>query len=239
MSSVVQAFSNPRLTELTRRVRAELDMLSFATKPWVIPKFHDGRKMLDVAIIGAGQSGLVLAHALKRRGVTNLLLLDRNPAGFEGVWETYARNHEIRSPKTITGSDLGVPSLSIQSFFEAKHGPEAWAAIKRVPRTDWMDYLRWYRSIADVPVENGVEVVDIDYDADGVTVMARDGSSYRTRILVLATGMDGGGAWVVPLSPGTLPGLTVVKRKRPSASTGTRPKPSKFGSSALSCSSSG
>jgi len=198
MSSVVQAFSNPRLTELTRRVRAELDMLSFATKPWVIPKFHDGRKMLDVAIIGAGQSGLVLAHALKRRGVTNLLLLDRNPAGFEGVWETYARNHEIRSPKTITGSDLGVPSLSIQSFFEAKHGPEAWAAIKRVPRTDWMDYLRWYRSIADVPVENGVEVVDIDYDADGVTVMARDGSSYRTRILVLATGMDGGGAWVVP-----------------------------------------
>ena len=198
MSPVVQAFANQRLAELTRRVRAELDMLSFATKQWVIPKHHNGRRMLDVVIIGAGQSGLVLGHALKRRGVTNLLLLDRNPAGYEGVWETYARNYEIRSPKDITGADLGIPSLSIQSFFEAKHGPDAWDGIKRVPRTDWMDYLRWYRSIADLPVENGVEVVDIDYDRNGVTLTTKDGSSLRARLVVLATGMDGGGAWSVP-----------------------------------------
>ena len=154
--------------------------------------------MLDVVIIGAGQSGLVLGHALKRRGVTNILLLDRNPAGYEGVWETYARNYEIRSPKDITGSDLGIPSLSIQSFYEAKHGPDAWAAIKRVPRVDWMDYLRWYKTIADVPIENGVEVTDIDYDKNGVTLTTEDGSSLRARYAVLATGMDGGGAWSVP-----------------------------------------
>ena len=198
MSPVVQAFANQRIAELTRRARADLDMLSFATKPWVIPKSHNGRKMLDVVIIGAGQSGLVLGHALKRRGVTNILLLDRNPAGYEGVWETYARNYEIRSPKDITGSDLGIPSLSIQSFYEAKHGPDAWAAIKRVPRVDWMDYLRWYKTIADVPIENGVEVTDIDYDKNGVTLTTEDGSSLRARYAVLATGMDGGGAWSVP-----------------------------------------
>ncbi|MDR3475480.1 MAG: NAD(P)/FAD-dependent oxidoreductase [Devosia sp.] len=200
MPPVVQAFANQRIAELTRRARADLDMLSFATKQWVIPKQHNGRKMLDVVIIGAGQSGLVVGHALKRRGVTNVLLLDRNPAGYEGVWETYARNYEIRSPKDITGADLGIPSLSIQSFFEAKHGPDAWAGIKRVPRTDWMDYLRWYRSIADLPIENGVEVIDIAYDASGVTLTTKDGSAIRSRFVVLATGMDGGGAWAVPPS---------------------------------------
>ena len=198
MSSVIDAFATQRLAELALKARADLEMLSFATKPWVIPKYQDGRKVYDVVIIGAGQCGLVAGHALKRRGVTNMLLLDRNPKGYEGVWETYARNYEIRSPKDITGSDLGIPSLSIQSFYEAKHGPAAWAKIKRVPRTDWMDYLRWYRSVADVPVENGVAVTDIDYDAEGVTLTTGDGSTIRSRLVVLATGMDGGGAWQVP-----------------------------------------
>ena len=198
MSTVIDAFATQRLAELALRARAELDMLSFATKQWVIPKFEAGRKIYDVVVIGAGQSGLVVGHALKRHGVTNILLLDRNPKGYEGVWETYARNYEIRSPKDITGSDLGIPSLSIQSFFEAKHGPEAWAKIKRVPRTDWMDYLRWYRAIADLPIENGVAVTDIDYDKDGVTLTTADGSSIRSRLVVLATGMDGGGVWQVP-----------------------------------------
>jgi len=198
MPEPIPAFASHRIAELTARVRSELAMLSFATKPWVIPKHHNGRKMLDVVIVGAGQSGLVVGHALKRRGVVNLLLLDRNPRGYEGVWETYARNYEIRSPKDITGADLGVPSLSIQSFFEAKHGADAWARIKRVPRTDWMDYLRWYRSIADLAVENDVEVSDIDYDKDGVTLTTADGATIRSRLCVLATGMDGGGAWTVP-----------------------------------------
>ena len=198
MTQPVNAFAAQRLAELTARARAELEMLSFATKPWVIPRHHNGRKMIDVTIIGAGQSGLVLGHALKRRGVTNLLLLDRNPRGYEGVWDTYARNYEIRSPKEITGADLGLPSMSIQSFFTARHGPEAWAAIKRVPRTDWMDFLRWYRSIADLPIENEVEVVDIAFDAEGVTLGTKDGGAIRSRLVVLATGMDGGGAWTVP-----------------------------------------
>ena len=198
MSQPVQFSASQRLAELTARARADLEMLSFATKQWVIPRHRDGRKLIDVVIVGAGQSGLVLAHALKRRGVTNILLVDRNPKGFEGVWETYARNYEIRSPKEITGSDLGIPSLSIQSYFEARHGADAWARIKRVPRTDWMDYLRWYGAIADVPVENDAAIVDIDYDADGVTLTTSSGSTIGARLAVLATGMDGGGAWTVP-----------------------------------------
>jgi hypothetical protein len=40
-----------------------------------------------------------------------VLLLDRNPAGHEGPWETFARMAVLRTPKTLVGSELGVPSL--------------------------------------------------------------------------------------------------------------------------------
>nr|WP_253949342.1 NAD(P)-binding domain-containing protein [Mangrovicoccus sp. HB161399] len=183
---------------MTRRAREDLAMLSFATKPWVIPAEHAGRRIPDVAIVGAGQSGLVLGHELKRRGVDNILLLDRAPEGREGVWDSFARNYEIRSPKEVMGADLNIPSLTIQSFFTACHGRAAWDALKRVPRTDWMAYLRWYRSIADLPVRNGAEVADIDFDAAGVSLSLAGGGTIRARHAVLATGMDGGGAWAVP-----------------------------------------
>jgi cation diffusion facilitator CzcD-associated flavoprotein CzcO len=114
------------------------------------------------------------------------------------VWETFARNYEIRSPKEVMGADLGLPSLTIQSFYEAKHGADAWTAIKRIPRLDWMDYLRWYRRTADLPIENDVRVTDIDFDRDGVTLTTDTGRTIRTRLAVLATGMDGGGAWSTP-----------------------------------------
>ncbi len=186
------------LDALTRRARDDLAMLSFATKPWVIPQERDGQRIPDVAIIGAGQSGLVLGHELKRRGVDNILLLDRAPEGREGVWDSFARNYEIRSPKEVMGADLNIPSLTIQSFFTACHGRAAWDALERVPRADWMAYLRWYRSIADLPVRNGAEVADIAFDAARVTLSLADGSSIRARHVVLATGMDGGGTWSVP-----------------------------------------
>lgn len=187
-----------RLAQLAAQARSDLAMLDYATRPWVLPRQWNGQTIPDVVIIGAGQSGLVLGHTLKRRGVGNILLLDRNPEGYEGVWETYARNYEIRSPKTITGADLGIPSLSIQSWFVARHGQEAWDAIDRVPRVDWMNYLRWYRDIADLPIRNGVNVVDVDYDADGVTLSLDTGETVRTRYVVFATGMEGGGDWIVP-----------------------------------------
>ncbi|AEQ50900.1 NAD(P)-binding domain-containing protein [Pelagibacterium halotolerans] len=196
--TTISKTSAQRLTALADRARAELNMLSFATKPWVMPKIEDGAKMLDVVIIGAGQSGLVVGHALKRHGVTNFVVLDRNRQGYEGVWETYARNHEIRSPKEIMGADLGLPSMTIESFYRAKHGDAAWDEIKRIPRTDWMDFLRWYRAIADLPIRNEVTVADIDYDANGVTITTKDGETLRTRLVILATGMDGGGGWQTP-----------------------------------------
>lgn len=43
-----------------------------------------GAPVLDVLIIGAGQGGLAVAHALWRDKVRTILLLDRAPYGSEG-----------------------------------------------------------------------------------------------------------------------------------------------------------
>lgn len=187
-----------RLEALKSRVRDEMRMLSFATKPWVMPVTDGGITIPDVIIIGAGQSGLSAALELIRRGVNNIVILDANPEGYEGVWETYARNYEIRSPKEITGMDGGLPSLTIEAFVVARHGQEAWDRIKRIPRTVWMAYLRWFRSCLDVDIRNETRVTDIDFDRNGVTLTLDDGSRMRGRQAVLATGMDGGGHWRTP-----------------------------------------
>ncbi|MCD2472797.1 NAD(P)/FAD-dependent oxidoreductase [Jiella sp. MQZ9-1] len=154
--------------------------------------------MPDVVILGAGQSGLAAGWGLKRHGVTNVVLLDASPAGCEGVWETYARNYEIRSPKETTGIEGGIPSLSIEAYTVARLGQPAWDAMGGVPRTIWMDYLRWFRSFAGLEIRNDTRVERIDYDADGVSLSLAGGGTMRARLLVLATGMEGGGAWVTP-----------------------------------------
>jgi cation diffusion facilitator CzcD-associated flavoprotein CzcO len=187
-----------RLSALTAQVHREMEILEFATKPWVMPVEEDGQPLHNIVIIGAGQSGLSAGLELKRRGVSGVVMLDASPKGYEGVWETYARNHEIRSPKEITGMEGGIPSLTIESFTIAAYGQEMWEANKRVPRVVWMDYLRWFRACADLDIRNDTRVTDIDFDASGVTLTLADGQVMRARQVVLATGMDGGGQWQTP-----------------------------------------
>jgi cation diffusion facilitator CzcD-associated flavoprotein CzcO len=201
--------SAARLALLEARVAAEWRMLSYATKPWVRPRQRGATRLHDVVIIGGGQSGLVLSTALRRHGVPDVVVLDRAAADAEGVWENFARMRELRSPKDITGAECGLPSLCIQSWYEAKHGRAAWDAIERVPREDWAAFLRWYRRAVDAPVRNGVTVRDIVPEADAVTLhldVEGRAESLLARSVVLATGMEGGGAWRVPETiAGSLP----------------------------------
>ena len=55
-----------------------------------------------------------------RSQVTNILVLDKAEEGREGPWLTYARMPTLRSPKDFTGPDLDIPSLTYQSWHEAK-----------------------------------------------------------------------------------------------------------------------
>src|ERR1700733_2741954 len=112
---------------LTAQVRRDLDRIAHPRLPWMQPRIApDGRPALDVLIVGAGQSGLAIAFALMRAQVGNVLVIDKAAPGREGPWLTYARMRTLRSPKDYTGPDLDLPSLTYQSWHEARFGADSW-----------------------------------------------------------------------------------------------------------------
>src|SRR6266568_4407798 len=150
------------LSALTAQVRRDLDRIAHPRLPWLEPRIApDGRPALDVLIVGAGQSGTAIAFALMRAQVTNILALDKAPQGREGPWRSYARMHTLRSPKDYTGPDLDVPSLTYQSWHEARFGAESWQRLQLIPTDLWAEYLLWVREATAVPVRNDAQVVDI------------------------------------------------------------------------------
>jgi cation diffusion facilitator CzcD-associated flavoprotein CzcO len=185
-------------TRLAAQARSDLATLAHPAAEWVqsLPEAA-GRGVRDVVIVGAGQAGLVVGLALKREAVSDVLLLDRNPAGYEGPWDTFARMETLRTPKTLVGAELGIPSLSAKSWFEATYGPEVWEQITWIPRRDWMRYLRWYRTIADLDIRNEVEVTGIVPNGRLLRVKTNEGEVLARRV-VIATGHDAGGSWAVP-----------------------------------------
>jgi cation diffusion facilitator CzcD-associated flavoprotein CzcO len=84
----------------------------------------DGKRVLDVLVVGAGMCGQTAGWNLLREGIRNIRVIDRNPHGQEGPWNTMARMPILRSPKHLTGPDLGVPSLTFRAWYEAQHGAE-------------------------------------------------------------------------------------------------------------------
>jgi cation diffusion facilitator CzcD-associated flavoprotein CzcO len=184
---------------LAEQARSEAALLAYPDHAWVKPVLVDGVPCADVLVVGGGQSGLVIAHGLRRNGVNNVAVLDSRPGGQEGVWEHFARMEELRTPKYQNGADFGQPSLSVQKWFQARYGQEAWDTVVRIPRHDWMDYLRWYRSTLDLPVENDVSVRDIGPGpVAGVVAVETSVGVRLARSVVLATGFAGGGSWKVP-----------------------------------------
>jgi cation diffusion facilitator CzcD-associated flavoprotein CzcO len=181
---------------LAAQARADLALLAYPDRPWVLPP--DDAAVLDVLVVGGGQSGLGICAALRAQGVTRVAVLDAASAGQEGVWENFARMPELRTPKALNGLDLGLPALSVQRWFATRFGEAAWQGIARIPRSAWMDYLRWYRAALRLPVENGAQVIDIRAAGEGVAVETADGAVRLARLVVLATGAEGGGAWRVP-----------------------------------------
>jgi cation diffusion facilitator CzcD-associated flavoprotein CzcO len=188
------------LPALEARLARELDLIGFARPQWVRPRAVEGEGVLDVAVIGGGQCGLSAAVGLRREGVTNVVVFDENPAGFEGPWETYARMVTLRTPKHLNPIDFGVPSLTYRAWWEAQHGAAGWEAVDKIARGDWMAYLRWYRRVLDLPVENGAKLERIEpLPEAGLHRLHFAGRAPAlARKVVLATGIQGGGEWHTP-----------------------------------------
>ena len=177
---------------LNERVRRELKYLSYPSREWTIPRYRDGARVLDVLIVGGGQSGLATAFGLKRECVNNIKIVDRNPRGFEGPWRRFARMAGLRTSKDVWGIDFGIPSLTARSWYEAKYGRRAWDKIERFPADVWREYLDWFRDVLQLPVENDTEVTLIEPDGDVLLAHLRQ-SDRISRI----HGLEGRSAWLV------------------------------------------
>lgn len=190
------------LVELEARFARDLELLVMPpNKDWLEPRVHpEYGEVLDVAVIGAGMSGLSAAFALKCLAIRSVRMFDRSPAGFEGPWATFARMQTLRSPPELSGPAFGFSTLTFRAWFEAQYGLAAWKKVHRIPRLQWMDYLRWYRRMIDVPVENDTALIDLDGDGEFVLLTLRSPSGVRkvaARRVVLANGREGlGGAYV-------------------------------------------
>jgi FAD-dependent urate hydroxylase len=127
--------------------------------------------------------------------------------------------HTLRSPKQFTGPDLDIPSLTYQSWHEARFGEEDWRNLDLIPRELWAEYLLWFRRVVGVPVRNGCEVVEIAAAAGGllaVTVASDAGVEVLyARKVVLTTGQEGMGDWTIPEPLRHLPSSVCVHTAKP------------------------
>lgn len=188
------------LHALEERLRYDLELLELPAKSWVPPRTYQGEAVRDVVVIGAGMCGLAATAKLLFSGISNVVAYDAAPQGEEGPWITFARMETLRSPKTLHGPALGLPQLTFRAWFTAQWGAEAWQALDKIPKAQWMDYLVWYRHVLSLPVHNSVRITAITPvdDLIALDITGAETGRIYTRRLVLATGRSGLGGAAVP-----------------------------------------
>ena len=162
----------------------------------------------NVVIVGGGQSGLSIAYGLRRKGVGRVEVIDRAPPGQAGIWRTTARMHQLRTPKTLAGPELGNPALSFRAWYETLHGAAAFDALDRIPRLAWADYLDWFQQATGTTVRHGTRLVEIEPAGDVLRLHLESNGARTvetTRKLVLANGYAGAGGPNVPDFVSALP----------------------------------
>lgn len=150
----------------------------------------------EAIIIGAGQAGLSAAHELARRGLTpgeDFLLLDANP-GPGGAWRH--RWDSLTLGKAHGIADL--PGLAMKR-------PDPDIPASRLVS----DYYGSYEDTFELRTIRPVDVIRVE-EAEGelLQVQARDGRSWRSRMVLNATG-----TWTNPHIP-YIPGIETFAGKQ-------------------------
>lgn len=185
--------------KVDRDAQEALRLLGADPENWVLPTPGIDH---DVAIVGGGQSGVAIGFALRRAGVANFTIIDAADDNNAGGWLTRARMLTLRTPKTRPGPELGIPALGFQAWYEGLHGADAFAAIGRIARTDWADYLKWFHRQVGVPVRYRTRLTDIEPLARGGLRLHLEADGRQVtetvRKVVLATGVEGTGGPNIP-----------------------------------------
>jgi len=181
-----------RLRELEAQIRVDLDMLRYPVDP--LP-YARRPGVLEVAVIGAGQTGKAVAFGLDRFGFHNVKVFDRNPPGLQGPWRTYARNHLLRTRKSETGGlHWGFPNLHFQRWCDLKFGEEYFRSIGKIPRLVWAEYLDWFGDVLQLPIEYNADVTDIVWNPDlECFELETSNGIARAQFVVLCTGIESAG----------------------------------------------
>lgn len=175
------------------RLTREFEYANFPKETWVFPSPNQ----FDVVVIGAGMAGLAAAFALKRMGISKIGIFDQSSSGYEGPWATYARMPTLRSGKDLVGPALGFPLITFRAWYESNFGVEKWNQLGKIPTLQWMEYLRWFRQILELPIKNGKKLKFIQPYSQGLS-LTLDNEIITTTKLVLATGRAGFGGSKIP-----------------------------------------
>ncbi|MET0286501.1 MAG: NAD(P)/FAD-dependent oxidoreductase, partial [Polyangiales bacterium] len=192
------------LAQLERRIERDLLLLSYPQREWLTPRrTSGGEHIYDVLFVGAGQGGLVGAFGLQRERIKNVLVVDENAEGFAGPWLRFARMRTLRTPKYLTGPDLGIPSLTPRAWYEAQHGDGSWDTLGLIPKETWAGYLNWYRKTLKLPTLFETKVGALRWNEaerawEVPCKSPREESVKYARRVVLATGIEGSGHWHIP-----------------------------------------
>ena len=146
---------------------------------------------------------LAIAFQLLRERVQNIRVIDAAEPGQEGPWLKYARMKTLRSPKEVNGPDLNIPSLTFQAWYEAEFGTSLWKKLNKIPRELWVSYLKWFRKVLSLPVQNRIRMIALEPSKGHIKVKLECFTTGLvkeeiTRKLVLATGIETPRKWSMP-----------------------------------------
>ncbi|MEB3213700.1 MAG: NAD(P)-binding domain-containing protein [Leptolyngbyaceae bacterium] len=189
--------ADARLRSLESSLANDVEVMSYPDRQW---NYQVAPDMLEVVILGGGHTGRSAAFGLRRHGISNIRILDRNPAGSEGPWRTFARNATLRTPKQVTGGlDWGIPNLNFRRWCAAIYGDEYWQSIDYIPRLLWADYINWYGRVLQLPIQNDTSIEDITWDeARQVFRLHTRNEPIHARFIIFATGMECAGGKFIP-----------------------------------------
>ncbi|WP_298457295.1 rifampin monooxygenase [uncultured Cellulomonas sp.] len=156
---------------------------------------HDARDV-DVVVVGAGPTGLMLAAELRLHGA-GVLVLDREPSPTEVVRALglHVRSIEVMDQRGLLERFLEHGTQHPLGGFAGIPAPPpadldtAHPYILAIPQPVTDRILAGHATALGADVRRGVGLVDLRQDDDGVTADLTDGTGVRSRYLV---GCDGG-----------------------------------------------